>query len=48
MNEENEWYQFADNDTVDRPIERMMRVETMEAFKHLKNGKAPGPTEFYT
>ena len=25
----------------------MMREETMEAFKYLKIGKAPGPTEVY-
>ena len=26
----------------------MMREEIMEAFKYLKIGKAPGPTEVYT
>ena len=29
------------------PIERVMREEIMEAFKYLKIGKAPGPTEVY-
>ena len=41
MNEENEWDQIAD--TVEGPIERMMREEIMEALKYLKIGKAPGP-----
>ena len=45
MNEENEWDQIAD--TVEGPIERVMRDEVMEAFKHLKIGKAPGPSEVY-
>ena len=47
MIEENEWDEIADADTVQRPIERVLREETMEAFKHLKIGKAPGPTEVY-
>ena len=45
MNEENELDQIADADTVEGPIERVMREEIMEAFKHLKIGMAPGPTE---
>ena len=45
MNEENEWDQIAD--TVEGKIERVMREEIMEALKHLKIGKAPGPTEVY-
>ena len=45
MNEENEWDQIAD--TVEGSIERVMREEITEAFKYLKIGKAPGPTEVY-
>ena len=45
MNEENELDQIAD--AVEGPIERVMREEIMEEFKHLKIGKAPGPTEVY-
>ena len=41
MNKENEWDQIADADTVQEPIERVLREEIMEAFKHLKIGKAP-------
>ena len=37
MNEENEWDQFADADTVEGPNERVMREEIMEAS---------GPTVF--
>ena len=47
MNEENEWDNTVDTDTVEGPIERVMRVEIMEAFKHLEIGKAPGPFEAY-
>ena len=32
MNEENEWDQIAD--TIEGPIERVMREERMEAFKY--------------
>ena len=39
----NEWDQIAD--TVEEPIERVMREEIMEALKYLKIGKAPGPTD---
>ena len=45
MNEENEWDQIAD--TVEGPIEREMREEIIEAFKYLKIGKTPGPTDVY-
>ena len=45
MDEENEWDQIAD--AVEGPIERVMREEIMEAFKYLKIGKTPGPTEVY-
>ena len=44
MNEENEWDQISDADTVEGPIERVMREEIMETFKYIKIGKAPGPT----
>ena len=47
MNKENESDQISDADAVDGPIEREMREEIMEAFKYLKIGKAPGPTEVY-
>ena len=47
MNEDNEWDQLADADTVEGPIERVTREEIMEAFKHLMIEKAPGPTEIY-
>ena len=47
INEENELDQTADADTVEGLIERVMREEIMEAFKHLKIGKAPGSTEVY-
>ena len=47
MNEENEWDQIEDADTVQGPIERVMREEIMEACKYLKILKAPGPTEVY-
>ena len=47
INEENEWDQIADADTVEGPIEGVMRVEVMEAFKYLKIIKATGPTEVY-
>ena len=45
LNEKNEWDQIADADAVEGPIERVMNEEMMEAFKYLKIGKAPGPTE---
>ena len=32
MNEENEWDQIADDDTVEGPIERVMRKNIMGAF----------------
>ena len=35
MNEENEWEQIADGDTVEGAIERVMREEIMVAFKYL-------------
>ena len=44
MNEENEWIQIADADTVDRPSKRVLREEIMEALKYLKIVRAPGPT----
>ena len=43
--EGNEWDQIAD--TVERPIKRVLREEILEVFKHLKIGKAPGPSEIY-
>ena len=42
MTEGNGWDQIADTDTVDGPIERLMREEMMEAFKHLKIGRLLG------
>ena len=48
MNEDIEWDQIADAGVVEGPIERVMREDIMEAFKYLKIGKAPGPTEVYT
>ena len=47
MNEENELDQIADADTVQGPIQRVMREEIMEAFKYLKIGKETGRTEAY-
>ena len=47
MNEENEWDQIADADTVEGPIERVSIEKIMEAFKHLKIGMTPGPSEVY-
>ena len=47
MNEENEWDQIADADTVMGPIERVMREEIMKAFKYLRTEKASGLTEVY-
>ena len=44
MNEDNDWNQIADADAVEGPIERVMRKKIMDAFKHLKIGKASGPT----
>ena len=43
----NEWDQIADANTVEGPIEGVMREELMEAFKHLKIGMAPGLSEVY-
>ena len=43
----NEWDQFADADTVEELIERVMSEEIMEAFEYLKIGKAPWPTDVY-
>ena len=48
MNEENELDQIADADAIHRPIERVMREEIMEVFKHAKIGEAPGPSEVYS
>ena len=45
MKEDNEWDKIAD--TVEGPIERVMREDIVEAFRHTKIGKAPGPTEDY-
>ena len=47
MNEENEWDKITDADAVEGPIERVMKEEIVEAFKYLKIGKAPVPTEVY-
>ena len=47
-NEDNELDQIAYADTVEGPIKRVMREEIVKAFKYLKIGKAPGPTEVYT
>ena len=47
MNKENEWDKIIDTDAVEGQIERVMREEIMKAFKYLKIGKAPGPTEAY-
>ena len=47
MSEENEWDQIVDVDTVEGPIERVMREEIMETFIYLKIGKVPEPTEVY-
>ena len=47
MNEENEWDQTADADTVEGPVERVMREEIMESCKHLKIGKAHVPYDAY-
>ena len=47
MNEDNEYGQIAVADTVEGPIEKVMREEIMEAFNYLKIGKAPGPSEVY-
>ena len=33
IHDENEWDQIADADTVEGPIERVMREEIMEALK---------------
>ena len=48
MNDENEWDQIAVADTVEGQTAKVMREKIMEAFKYLKIGKAPGPTEVYT
>ena len=40
-------YVVAYADTVEGPIQRVMREEIMEAFKHLKIGRAPRPSEVY-
>ena len=46
MKEHNEWDQTANADTVEGPIQRVMRKEIMEAFKHFIIGKDPGPFKF--
>ena len=38
---------YQNANTVDRPIENVMREEIMETFKYLKIEKASGPTEVY-
>ena len=45
MSEENEWYHIAD--TVQGQIERVLKEEIMEAFKHLKVGIVTGSSEVY-
>ena len=45
MNEENEWDQIADADTVQGPIERVLRERIMEAFKHLSTVMASEQSE---
>ena len=47
MNEENEWDKTEHADTVEGPIERVMREEIVETFTHLMIGKAPGPSYVY-
>ena len=47
MNEENEWSQAADADTLQGAIEGVMREDILEAFIHLKIGRTPGPSEVY-
>ena len=47
MNEGSEWDEITDADSVEGPIERAIREEIMAAFKYLKIGKAPGPTQVY-
>ena len=45
MNEEIEWDEMED--TVRGPRERVLRDELLEAFNHMKIGKAPGPSEAF-
>ena len=47
MNDENELDEIEDTYTVERLSERLMRENIVEVFKHLKIGKALGPSEVY-
>ena len=40
--------QIADADNVEGRIDGLIRVEIMEALKHLVIGNSPGPSEVYT
>ena len=47
MNEENRYDKIADEDTGEELIQIVMRYEIMVALKHMKMGKAPGPSEVH-
>ena len=47
MIEEKEWDQIEETDTVEGPIERVMREEVMDAFRHWKIERAAGTSEVY-
>ena len=45
MNEENEWDHMVETDVVERPAEKVARIEIVKAMHKMKSRKATGPSE---
>ena len=45
INEENEWDCMVETDLVERPVEKVVRNEIVEAIQSMKSGKATGTSE---
>ena len=45
INEENEWDCMVETDLVERPVEKVVRNEIVEAIQSMKLGKATGTSE---
>ena len=45
MNEENKWDQIVKTDVVEGPVEKVTRVEIVEAMQKMISGKATRPSE---
>ena len=45
VNEENKWDHMVETDLVERPVEKVVRNEIVEAIQSMKSGKATGTSE---